>query len=191
MAYKEVVGLFQKQADEIYKVYIGDEIIEATAEHPFWLDGKGWTEVKYLKVGDLLVTSGGATLAIDNIEKEPREATVYNFEVADFESYFVSNLGIWVHNCALQNVYKSIKDSPLYPQGFSGAKNGTVKNKVNNGELLEELRAVESGTWHKIYKDGVDAKGNKISIHYFQSQSGQVFNVKTKNGWSNSSSQMP
>jgi len=87
--------------------------------------------------------------------------------------------------------YKSIKDSPFYPQGFSAAKNGTVKNKVNNTELLEELRAIESGTWNKIYKDGVDANGKKFSIHYFQSQSGQVFNVKVKNGWSNSSSQMP
>ncbi|MCY9758920.1 HINT domain-containing protein, partial [Paenibacillus alvei] len=112
-------------------------------------------------VGDLLVSNIGTKLAIDKIEKEPRKATVYNFEVADFHSYFVSNLGIWVHNCALQNVYKSIKEAPLYPKGFSGAKNGTVKNKVNNTELLEELRGVESGTWYKIYKDGVDANGKK------------------------------
>lgn len=37
----------------------------------------------------------------NKIEKEPREATVYNFEVADFNSYFVSNLGVWVHNCSI------------------------------------------------------------------------------------------
>jgi len=89
VAYKEVVGLFQKQADEIYYIHIGDEIIEVTGEHPFWLDGKGWTEVKDLQVGDLLVSSDGTKLAIDKIEKEPREATVYNFEVADFHSYLV------------------------------------------------------------------------------------------------------
>ncbi|WP_289140972.1 polymorphic toxin-type HINT domain-containing protein [uncultured Brevibacillus sp.] len=104
VAYKEVVGLFQKQADEIYYVHIGDEIIEVTGEHPFWLDGKGWTFVKDLKAGDLLVSSDGSKLAIDKIEKEPREATVYNFEVEDFHSYFVSNLGIWVHNCAVVNL---------------------------------------------------------------------------------------
>ncbi|WP_414811802.1 polymorphic toxin-type HINT domain-containing protein, partial [Paenibacillus algorifonticola] len=73
VAYKEVVGLFQKQADEIYYVHIGDEIIEVTGEHPFWLDGKGWTFVKDLKVGDLLVSSDGSKLAIDKIEKESRE----------------------------------------------------------------------------------------------------------------------
>lgn len=99
VAYKEVVGLFQKQADEIYYVHIGDEIIEVTGEHPFWLDGRGWTYVKDLKVGDLLLSSDGTKLAIDKIEKESREATVYNFEVEDYHSYFVSNLGIWVHNC--------------------------------------------------------------------------------------------
>ncbi|GIP09502.1 hypothetical protein J1TS5_16720 [Paenibacillus macerans] len=66
-----------------------------------------------------------------------------------------------------------------------------MKNKVNNTELLKELRAIEFGTWHKIYKDGMNANGKKISIHYFQSQLGQVYNVKVKNGWSNSSSQMP
>ncbi|WP_349407787.1 hypothetical protein [Pseudalkalibacillus sp. SCS-8] len=31
VAYKDVVGLFQKQADEIYYIHIGDEIIEVTA----------------------------------------------------------------------------------------------------------------------------------------------------------------
>ena len=74
VAYKEVVGLFQKQADEIYYVHIGDEIIEVTGEHPFWLDGRGWTYVKDLKVGDLLLSSDGTKLAIDKIEKESREA---------------------------------------------------------------------------------------------------------------------
>ncbi|MNW45262.1 hypothetical protein D3C74_225230 [compost metagenome] len=72
------------------------------------MDDKGWTFVKDLKVGDLLVTSAGATLAIDKIEKGPREATVYNFEVQDFQSYFVSNLGVWVHNCLVLSA-KSIK----------------------------------------------------------------------------------
>lgn len=109
MAYKEVVGLFQKQADEIYYIHIGNEIIEVTAEHPFWLDGKGWTEVKDLKVGDLLVSSDGSKLAINKIEKEPRAATVYNFEVADFNSYFVSNLGIWVHNCAAKSGMNNVR----------------------------------------------------------------------------------
>ncbi|WP_081965761.1 polymorphic toxin-type HINT domain-containing protein [Paenibacillus sp. FSL H7-0357] len=57
--------------------------------------------VQNLKVGDLLVSSDGTKLAIDKIEIAPRQATVYNFMVADYHSYFVSNLGIWVHNCTI------------------------------------------------------------------------------------------
>ncbi len=85
----------------------------------------------------------------------------------------------------IKEVYNSIKESKNYPEGFKARKNGTTSNKVKNEELLDELRDVESGEWNKVYKDGYDANGNKVSIHYFQSKSGKVFNVKVKRGWSN------
>jgi hypothetical protein len=73
-------------------------VIESTYNHPFWVDGKGWTFVKDLEVGDLLVQSDGNTLKIESIELEHRQATVYNMTVDEFHTYFVSDLGIWVHN---------------------------------------------------------------------------------------------
>ena len=84
-----------------------------------------------------------------------------------------------------KEVYDSIKQSPHYPKGFKPRKNGTTKNSIKNGKLLDKLRQIESGIWRKIYKDGYDAHGNKISVHYFQSKSGKVFDVKVKSGWSN------
>jgi hypothetical protein len=85
-----------------------------------------------------------------------------------------------------KNIYNSIKDAPKYPQGFEAIQNGTKKVNINNKGLLEELREIEPGKWKKVYKDGYDADGNKISIHYFESQTGKVFDVKVKSGWSNS-----
>ena len=85
----------------------------------------------------------------------------------------------------LKEIYNSIKDSPNYPKGFEKAINGTTKNNINNAELLDKLRKIERGTWKKVYTDGYDEDGNKISIHYFQSKSGKVFDVKVKSGWSN------
>ncbi|MGA8942864.1 MAG: hypothetical protein WB502_09150, partial [Thermoactinomyces sp.] len=41
------------------------------------------------------------------------------------------------------------------------------------------------GSLYKVYKDGYDAEGKKISVHYFESSSGKVFDVKVKSGWSN------
>lgn len=85
----------------------------------------------------------------------------------------------------LKHIYDSIKKSPTYPKGFKGVQNGTRKNNINNMDVLNELRKVEPGQWRKVYKDGYNAKGRKISIHYFESSSGKVFDVKVKSGWSN------
>ena len=85
----------------------------------------------------------------------------------------------------IQNVYDSIRKAPQFPEGFREKVGGTTKKVVNNREALAGLREVESGKWTKIYKDGFDLNGNKVSVHYFKSESGKVFNVKTKSGWSN------
>ncbi|QOS80852.1 hypothetical protein JNUCC31_08255 [Paenibacillus sp. JNUCC31] len=85
----------------------------------------------------------------------------------------------------INNVYDSIKKAPKYPEGFKGVQNGTKKVNVNNKDVLEKLRNVESGQWKKVYKDGYDASGKEVSIHYFESSSGKVFDVKVKSGWSN------
>ena len=98
VAYKEVTATFNHETDEIYQIHVGDQVIESTYNHPFWVEGKGWTYVKDLKVGDLLVQSDGNTLKIDSIEIVKKYVTVYNMTVDEFHTYFVSDLGIWVHN---------------------------------------------------------------------------------------------
>ena len=85
----------------------------------------------------------------------------------------------------IKNTYNSIKEAPVYPEGFEAVQNGTKKVNINNKDILEALREVEPGRWKKVYKNGFDANGNRISIHYFESPSGKVFDVKVKQGWSN------
>lgn len=85
----------------------------------------------------------------------------------------------------LQQIFTSVKDAPKYPKGFRTAKNGTKKLSIENKQLLEKLRQVEAGEWRKVYSDGVDGDGHYVSLHYFQSASGKVFDVKVKLGWSN------
>jgi len=169
VAYKEVVGLFQKQADEIYYVHIGDEIIEVTGEHPFWLDGKGWTFVKDLKVGDLLVSSDGSKLTIDKIEKEPREAKVYNFEVADFNSYFVSNLGVWVHNCTILTAGKNFKSHYLDHKKLLENALGTKYKKYDDEttkRFLSDLGSLIDNGKVKFVGDATLQKGGEVCKVY-------------------------
>nr|WP_286118981.1 polymorphic toxin-type HINT domain-containing protein [Thermoactinomyces sp. DSM 45891] len=101
--YKKVVHLFEREVDEIYEVYVSDQKIETTAEHPFWVEGKGWTKVKDLREGDKLQTSEGKRIPIDKIVVKKKHATVYNIEVEGYHTYFVSNLNIFVHNKAMKS----------------------------------------------------------------------------------------
>ncbi|OPH35826.1 hypothetical protein B5J92_04430 [Moraxella atlantae] len=87
---------------------------------------------------------------------------------------------------AIKHVYNGIKNAPEYPKGFIDRQNGTRKVKPNDPDVLAALReATGEKNWMKVYKDGY-CNGQKCSIHYFQSDSGKVFNVKVKqNTWSN------
>ena len=66
-----------------------------------------------LKAGDVLTLADGTTCAIDKVYAEfsDKAITVYNFEVADFHSYYVTDIGVLVHNAAYnQNIYDFIPD---------------------------------------------------------------------------------
>ncbi|ASJ71953.1 AHH domain-containing protein [Granulosicoccus antarcticus] len=72
-------------------------VIEATSEHPFWVQGKGWVEAKAIAWEDPIATASGDVVAYSNTYVE--EATpVFNFSVESTPSYFAGEMGLWVHN---------------------------------------------------------------------------------------------
>jgi len=100
VALKRVVQTFVNEADELVHVEVdGDEII-CTNEHPFYSPVKGWMAAYELRAGDILVTVNGDYVVVEKIQHEILEApiTVYNFEVEDFHTYYVTDTGILVHN---------------------------------------------------------------------------------------------
>ena len=102
-AYKPVVRLFRNQTKEWYHVFIGGEEIGCTGEHPFYVEGKGFIPAKELKSGDKCLLSTGEDVIIEKVEVEKltEAETTYNFEVADFHTYYVTEKDVLVHNmCA-------------------------------------------------------------------------------------------
>ena len=69
-----------------------------TGNHRFWIDGEGWTEAAELMVGDDLVDEQGEPVSVVAIRDREAAATTYNLEVDDFDTYFVGQTGVWVHN---------------------------------------------------------------------------------------------
>lgn len=88
----------------IIHVQIGNEDIQTTFNHPFYVVGKGFVRAGKLEAGDEILTSEGQKISIEKIEIEvlAEPVYVYNFTVEDFHTYFVSELGVWVHNACLK-----------------------------------------------------------------------------------------
>ena len=91
------------------------ETIETTAEHPFFVEGRGWVEVQHLEFGDLIPSASGELRSVAVVEQTDRVERVYNFGVENFFSYFVGDEGAWVHNCFLKSI-KEAKDVPFQIQ---------------------------------------------------------------------------
>ncbi|NOK18595.1 TreTu family toxin [Corallococcus carmarthensis] len=77
------------------------ETLGTTAEHPFWVQGQGWTKAQDLEVGDALVTAGGVGVRVQALAQSAQSETVYNLEVEQAHTYFVGTLGTWVHNTSV------------------------------------------------------------------------------------------
>ena len=100
VAYKRVLNTYVNQTSELIHVRIEGENITATPEHPFYSPVKGWTAAVDLRRGDILVTVNGRYAIVETVEHEYLDApvSVFNFEVEDFHTYYVSGLHILVHN---------------------------------------------------------------------------------------------
>ncbi|HEY0709190.1 MAG TPA: polymorphic toxin-type HINT domain-containing protein, partial [Polyangia bacterium] len=81
------------------------ETLSTTANHPFYVGGRGWVEAGELVPGqDTLIDHAGRELAIESAETLPGRVRVYNLEIAEHHSYFVGTSGVWVHNVSLSEV---------------------------------------------------------------------------------------
>ncbi len=78
ISYKPVMVTFDDETDEIYKINVGDQTIESTFNHPFYVKDKDWIFVKDLKVRDLLVQNDEKKIEIESIELLNKHGTVYN-----------------------------------------------------------------------------------------------------------------
>ena len=91
---------FKHDGAAVFDLTVDGEKVTATAEHPFYVVGRGWTGMSDLKAGDELLRPDGTTVAVDAVTPTGRVATVYNFEVEETHNYFVRVGDNWVlvHN---------------------------------------------------------------------------------------------
>jgi len=118
-SYQPVLQLIQNQGQyQFIKVTLENgEQLEATAEHPFYIQGKGWNAAVNLKVGDVLLLYNGTTLVVKTLDTSVRVDAVYNFTVANLHNYFVGKDGVVAHNCPAPNKPKPPKPPKKQSRG--------------------------------------------------------------------------
>ncbi|WP_299248413.1 polymorphic toxin-type HINT domain-containing protein [uncultured Aquimarina sp.] len=145
---QEVIDTFKFERDHVYKIYFGDQIIEATNDHPFFIGGK-WLKVEELSVGDELTLYDGTKEVIENIEYEKRNVTVYNFEVDNFHTYYVSGKNVLVHNCPWRK--RLAKDGSTFmglvnKDGSWGARSSQYRGNLARftGKVLADMKGFDA-----------------------------------------------
>ena len=112
---KPVVATFVRETYEFVHIQVDGQNITTTPEHPFWVSQKGWTDATNLRVGDYLVLQNGKSAIIEFVQHESLEipAIVYNFEVEDFHTYYVTDSAVLVHNkCGMGN-FRTLKETTI------------------------------------------------------------------------------
>ena len=156
--FKKVEEVFKTEAHTIYHIRMdGEAELKTTAYHPIFVIDEGWVNAINLKE-DMLVETVEGSARITNIEKirheEPVE--VFNFHVEDWESYFVSEKSVYVHNS--KGEHENEHPNGIYEDADYHRRKSPNNKKNNKGKNKR------SGKGHKSEppKDGQKALDNSV-----------------------------
>ena len=147
--YKHLLDAYNHYHTDGLKLVVGydatnTETIIATGEHPFYVMGQGFTRADELLVGQHIATHTSDTVEVFEVDLSPIELVAYNYTVEDYETYFVGEFGLWVHNSCDNLRY--IPDQPL------------SKQRVNGQDIPLPLREAE-GRPHTVLGSRVGSDG--------------------------------
>jgi hypothetical protein len=151
-----VTKVFVHHVTNLLDLRINGEVIETTAIHPFWVEGKDWTPAGELVPGDRVRTSDGTLLPIEQVDRRSGEFVVYNIEVDPNHNYFVSHSRVLVHN---------------KPQKNSNPRSAAEQLDDLTGKTLDEARQeltdegfVYQGTTAGGYEKWYHPDGSRVQI---------------------------
>jgi RHS repeat-associated protein len=151
---RKVLRKFVRSAD-VLNLHAGGRIIGTTAEHPFYVRGKGWIAAYQLQIGDEIKLMDGGWIRVDGIADSGRRETVYNLLIEGDHTYFVGcaewGFSVWAHNAYTPEQMQRAKDY-IERLGF----------EVNTPEMQKKFarasRSGEHGThFENSLSGGVDA----------------------------------
>lgn len=129
------------------------ESITCTAEHPFWVPGRGWTAAKDLAPGmELSSPDGSLVVVVANATRVlDKPVSVYNFQVEGDHTYFVDDGAepVWVHNAC--GVYTEVRDGVTKYVGASRnvARRTLEWARAATPRIVEPIRELGNIGWRQ------------------------------------------
>ena len=149
---KRVTNVFVNETSVIVRIYAGDEEIETTPTHPFWVIEKGWVAAGDIEAGDKVYLYSGEGREVKEVRFEYLDTPikVYNFEVEDWHTYFVSEQDVFVHNSCKG------KGTPKTTKLYRVMSEGEYESLMSNRQFTEYDRAMDSKWFATNTKDAVE-----------------------------------
>jgi hypothetical protein len=97
LTYKPVLQTTVREPTPVLNFQLGEDSINASPGHHFWVSGEGWTKTRQLSSQQPMHTVTGMQRIV-KIEDQGRVERVYNLVVADFHTYFVGKSMMLSHD---------------------------------------------------------------------------------------------
>ncbi len=166
VALKEVVETYVNETDELVHIFAGNEEIITTPSHPFYSPVKGWTDAVRLRAGDILVLVNGEYVVVEKVQHEILEApiTVYNFQVADYHTYYVTDDGVLVHNSCTGGIStgRTTPNNLVEKLAMESAQSNPAAGKV----IIPKLKDTRFPSDFSKFSQTFPTSRGVIEIHY-------------------------
>jgi len=97
-AFQSITRTFIHSAQLALQIQVGTTSITCTPEHPFWIPGEGWRKAGTIRCGTPLLSRAGIVVYVESVQSLQGTLRVFNIEVQGLHTYYVSSLGVLVHN---------------------------------------------------------------------------------------------
>ena len=160
---KQVEEVFVREG-RILKLSVGDQVIRATKEHPFFVEGNGWTAAGELTEGDLLSTETGEWIELQGVSETDEIAVVYNFRVADHHTYFVGStdwqFSVWAHNRCNTKLRANLGLRPgdsdyaahVVPVGEFAKRSSAVRTSIQDAKDVLARNDIDIDSWYNGFR---------------------------------------
>ncbi|WP_315903748.1 RICIN domain-containing protein [Streptomyces rhizosphaerihabitans] len=136
---RRVVNTMRHDTRRLVEISVADGKLSSTAGHRFFVEGRGWTLVSALHVGDNLRTPNGTFRTVTALEDRaglaPRE--VYDLTVDGIHTFYVSTEGAHPQNLLVHNCQDIVADEDV-----EGAH--TIDQHVDPNDGAMETKALEN-----------------------------------------------